>query len=40
MLISLPAFLYDLVIAYPANTQRRNNMVTTSLQRRDVAATL
>ena len=23
----------------PANTQRRNNVVTTSLQRRDVAAT-
>ena len=25
---------------YPANTQRRNNVVTTSLQRRDVAAAL
>ena len=25
---------------YPVNTQRHNNVVTTSLQRRDVAATL
>ena len=25
---------------YPANKQRRNNVVTTSLQRHDVAATL
>ena len=26
--------------SYPANTQRRRNVVTTSLQRHDVAATL
>ena len=26
--------------AHPANTQRHNNVVTMSLQRRDVAATL
>ena len=38
--LSWSVMLKELNNPYPANTQRRKNVVTTSLQRRDVAATL